>query len=99
MSRIGGGHLKGLFGTAHRVSQALDVDQVQRPDVVAGAVAPGRAAAQGHRGKQIRGDSDGPLWRGRIGQDAHGGHAPGELVDSRLVTGVDHGGMTEASEA
>jgi hypothetical protein len=52
------------------VGQALDVDQVQRADVIGGGIVGRRAAAQRHGGKHVGGDAGGTLRRGRIHQHA-----------------------------
>ena len=80
------------------ICQTFDVDQMQRTDVVAGAVARHRAASQRHRRKHVRLHPGRPLRRGRIRDHAIRRHAQRVFANPRVVFRINAARVTQAAE-
>ena len=80
-------------------TDALDVHEVHRRDVVGDGVASVRTATEGQRRHERVVDvADATEGRGGVLDDADGANALGELVDDALVVAVDRAGVAEAVE-
>ena len=81
------------------VGHPLDVEQVERRDVVRGDVAAVAAASERHRGVQARGQAHRSVRRRRVHDDPEGRLVQAELEDHVVVGGVNRHRVAHAAVA